>query len=220
VTRIKAISLVVPALVLAVMVLSVVTVANFSALSSQSGQIRDLIAQRHRSTQQQLDKTHKLATHANHTAKVAAHRTVVIYRTFAVHGIPLAGPGGRSGSRGERGFPGGRGPRGPAGTGARGPAGPTGATGGVGPTGKDGPGPTDAQLDAALMTFCGVGSCQGPAGPAGPTGPTGPSGDVGPAGPPGTSPTVTQVPPGDPNCPLGGALLTDAYGSTAYVCSA
>jgi hypothetical protein len=53
----------------------------------------------------------------------------------------------------------------------------------------------------------------------------GPKGDPGPTGPPGTdgadgvSPTVTQLPAGDPNCPAGGAAITDADGSTAYVCS-
>jgi hypothetical protein len=221
VTRIKAISFIVPCLMLAVTVLAVVAVQNYSTLSAQSGQIRGLIAQRHRSTQSQLDQNLLLATHANHTAKVAAHRTIVIYRTFAIHGIPLAGPGGKGGSPGRRGFPGRRGPVGPGGpAGARGPAGATGAAGGVGQTGNDGPGPTDSQLDAALMTFCGINPCQGPPGPAGPAGPAGPQGDVGPAGPAGTSPTVTPLAVGDPNCPLGGVAITDAAGTTGYVCSA
>jgi hypothetical protein len=35
----------------------------------------------------------------------------------------------------------------------------------------------------------------------------------------GTSPTVTQLPVGDSNCPNGGAAITDASRSTAYVCS-
>jgi hypothetical protein len=44
----------------------------------------------------------------------------------------------------------------------------------------------------------------------------------GPKGDPGTdglSPTVTQLRPGDANCPTGGAALEDASGSTAYVCN-
>lgn len=44
----------------------------------------------------------------------------------------------------------------------------------------------------------------------------------GPKGDPGTdgvSPTVTQLSPGDANCPTGGAALVDATGSTAYVCN-
>jgi hypothetical protein len=35
----------------------------------------------------------------------------------------------------------------------------------------------------------------------------------------GTSPTVVQLVPGDPNCPAGGAAVTDAAGSSAYICS-
>lgn len=44
----------------------------------------------------------------------------------------------------------------------------------------------------------------------------------GPKGDPGTdgvSPAVTQLSQGDANCPSGGAALTDASGSTAYVCN-
>jgi hypothetical protein len=44
----------------------------------------------------------------------------------------------------------------------------------------------------------------------------GPKGDPGLDG---VSPTVTQLSPGDANCPDGGAALTDASGSTAYVCN-
>ncbi len=56
----------------------------------------------------------------------------------------------------------------------------------------------------------------------------GQKGDPGTPGTPGTngtngaagfSPTVTQLPLGDPNCLAGGAAITDAAGSTAYVCS-
>jgi hypothetical protein len=35
----------------------------------------------------------------------------------------------------------------------------------------------------------------------------------------GKSPTVAQLATGDPNCPAGGAAITDAAGTTAYVCS-
>ncbi len=35
----------------------------------------------------------------------------------------------------------------------------------------------------------------------------------------GVSPTVAQLAAGDSNCPAGGAAITDAHGSTAFVCS-
>jgi hypothetical protein len=35
----------------------------------------------------------------------------------------------------------------------------------------------------------------------------------------GVSPTVAQLSPGDTNCPAGGAAITDANGTAAYVCS-
>ena len=41
----------------------------------------------------------------------------------------------------------------------------------------------------------------------------------GPPGTAGASPTVAQLTAGDPNCLAGGAAITDAAGSTAYVCS-
>jgi hypothetical protein len=44
----------------------------------------------------------------------------------------------------------------------------------------------------------------------------GPKGDPGLDG---VSPTVTQLSPGDANCPDGGAGLMDASGSTVYVCN-
>jgi hypothetical protein len=47
-------------------------------------------------------------------------------------------------------------------------------------------------------------------------GPPGPKGDPGADG---VSPTVTQLAAGDSNCSAGGAAITDAAGSTAYVCS-
>ncbi len=54
---------------------------------------------------------------------------------------------------------------------------------------------------------------------AGQRGPAGPAGTPGPDGPAGVSPTVAQLAPGDTHCPAGGAAITDAAGSTAYVCS-
>jgi len=47
----------------------------------------------------------------------------------------------------------------------------------------------------------------------------GQKGDTGPAGANGVSPTVAQLPAGDSRCPAGGAAITDANGSTAYVCN-
>lgn len=47
----------------------------------------------------------------------------------------------------------------------------------------------------------------------------GPKGDPGAPGANGVSPTVQQLPAGDPHCSAGGAAITDAKGSTAYVCS-
>jgi len=44
-------------------------------------------------------------------------------------------------------------------------------------------------------------------------------GQKGDTGAPGVSPTVTSVAVGDSHCPAGGAAITDAAGSTAYVCS-
>ena len=44
-------------------------------------------------------------------------------------------------------------------------------------------------------------------------------GTPGAPGAPGVSPTVAQLASGDPHCPSGGAAITDAAGSTAYVCS-
>jgi len=50
-------------------------------------------------------------------------------------------------------------------------------------------------------------------------GQTGATGQAGPAGPAGASPTVAQLAAGDSHCPSGGAAITDANGSTAYVCN-
>ena len=44
-------------------------------------------------------------------------------------------------------------------------------------------------------------------------------GQSGKNGADGKSPTVAQLGPGDANCSAGGAAITDAAGSTAYVCS-
>jgi hypothetical protein len=45
------------------------------------------------------------------------------------------------------------------------------------------------------------------------------AGPPGQPGAPGVSPTVTQLASGDVHCSAGGATITDAFGSTAYVCS-
>jgi len=47
----------------------------------------------------------------------------------------------------------------------------------------------------------------------------GDNGENGADGANGVSPTVSQLLEGDANCPTGGAALTDAFGSTAYVCN-
>jgi hypothetical protein len=47
----------------------------------------------------------------------------------------------------------------------------------------------------------------------------GQTGDAGAPGKNGVGPTVAQLSPGDSHCPAGGAAITDATGSTAYVCS-
>ena len=47
----------------------------------------------------------------------------------------------------------------------------------------------------------------------------GPQGDPGSPGTPGARPTVEQLSTGDAHCSGGGAAITDANGSTAYVCS-
>ncbi len=52
-----------------------------------------------------------------------------------------------------------------------------------------------------------------------PTGRTGRTATNGAPGQPGVSPTVTQLAVNDPNCPAGGAAITDAAQHTAYVCS-
>jgi hypothetical protein len=56
-------------------------------------------------------------------------------------------------------------------------------------------------------------------GPAGPQGPQGPKGATGPAGASGTGATVTSLPPGNANCPTGGASVTDGSGNTASACN-
>lgn len=47
----------------------------------------------------------------------------------------------------------------------------------------------------------------------------GPAGTNGTDGTNGVSPTVTQLDAGNANCPTGGAAITDANNSTAYVCN-
>jgi len=59
----------------------------------------------------------------------------------------------------------------------------------------------------------------GQQGPAGKDGKNGVDGKDGKDGVNGASPTVTQLLPMDSHCAAGGAAITDAAGSTAYVCS-
>lgn len=147
--------------------------------------------------------------------------------------------------QGDRGPIGERGPQGKTGPG--GPIGKTGKTGKTGPDGTDGrdgargPGPTTAQIAAAVDSWCGIDArCQGPQGaagapgkdgkdstvpgpqgPAGPAGkdstvpgPQGPQGPAGPAGPAGKDSTVPG-PKGDtgPTGPAGPAGKDGAAGS-------
>ena len=60
---------------------------------------------------------------------------------------------------------------------------------------------------------------QGQPGTNGTNGTDGTKGTNGTDGTNGVSPTVAQLAVGDVNCPAGGAAITDAAGSTAYVCS-
>lgn len=50
-------------------------------------------------------------------------------------------------------------------------------------------------------------------------GPAGADGEDGADGADGVSPTVARLAAGDPNCPAGGAAITDAAGTTAHVCN-
>ena len=59
----------------------------------------------------------------------------------------------------------------------------------------------------------------GERGPAGANGTNGTDGTNGTNGTNGVSPTVQQLAAGDAHCAAGGAAITDAAGSTAYVCS-
>ena len=114
-----------------------------------------------------------------------------------------AGPQGMTGPAGQQGPMGIPGPMGPSGVdglpGMQGPAGPAGATGATGPQGAAGP--------------------TGPQGPKGDTGSIGPQGPDGATGPAGQSVTLTQLAPGNLNCPNGGVAV-NAESGTAYVCSA
>ena len=66
----------------------------------------------------------------------------------------------------------------------------------------------------------GIQGIQGIQGLRGPAGANGANGSNGSNGSDGVSPTVTQLLPGDSNCPAGGAAITGAAGATAYVCNA
>ena len=65
----------------------------------------------------------------------------------------------------------------------------------------------------------GIQGPQGTQGPQGIPGTNGVDGSDGEDGEDGTGPTVAQLATGDATCPAGGAAITDAAGSTAYVCS-
>ena len=83
--------------------------------------------------------------------------------------------------------------------------------------GAMGLGPTDAQIATAVSDYCAMnGNC---AGPPGPMGDPGVAGSDGTNGIDGVSPTVSALPVGDPDCPLGGLSVTDAAGDVGYACN-
>lgn len=102
------------------------------------------------------------------------------------------GPSGAVGKPGATGTPGTDGKDGQDGaqgeTGAQGEQGPPGVKGDKGDPGADAPAPTQAQVDAAVASYCAAaaGNCVGPAGPQGPQGEKGEKGDTGPVCPEGT----------------------------------
>ena len=85
-------------------------------------------------------------------------------------------------------------------------------------------------IDPSLTTTCPKGwsplawNQSGPTGPkgdtglSGPAGPAGPAGSQGATGAAGTGAAVISVPAGDPNCPSGGASITDGNGNRTYAC--
>ena len=182
-------------------------------------------------------KNHVIAAHANHVSQVAAHRTIEI-----IHDVPglsrvISGPPGPPGVRGITGVgkTGQTGATGAAGASVTGPTGPTGPGGANvtaaeimqavqnycalsdGCIGAMGLGPTDAQIASAVAGYCQVnGNC---AGPPGPMGDPGVAGSDGTNGIDGVSPTVSALPIGSSQCPLGGALITDASGDAVPVCN-
>ena len=213
-------------------------------LVSQANRQKQLTAQ----DQRLAAGNHLTATHSNHVAAVAAHRTIEI-----IHDVPglsrvitlegrsgKSGPPGPPGVRGITGVAGQRGATGAAGASVTGPTGPTGpgGPGGANATaaeimqavqnycalsdgciGAMGLGPTDAQIASAVAGYCQVnGNC---AGPPGPMGDPGVAGSDGTNGIDGVSPIVTQLPAGSSQCPLfGGALITDGLGDPPVaVCS-
>ena len=81
--------------------------------------------------------------------------------------------------------------------------------------------PASEQCSSSLeteITFNQKGQ-KGDPGTAGTPGAKAPDGTNGTNGTNGMSPTVQQLAVGDPNCAAGGAAITDAAGTTAYVCS-
>lgn len=114
------------------------------------------------------------------------------------------GEPGRQGPQGETGATGAPGATGPAGArGLAGSPGADGATGADGAQGAPGPGPTDAQVAAAVSAYCAArGECMGSPGAEGgqgAPGPSGPPGEPGPACPDGYSPAPVNVAAFDEN---------------------
>lgn len=102
---------------------------------------------------------------------------VVNYCAIGGRCVGPTGPQGERGEIGPIGLQGEPGPQGPAGepgtdgadgaTGPQGPPGPAGAAGPTGPQGEPGPGPTEAQIAAAISDYCAAAGCVGPQGPQG-----------------------------------------------------
>lgn len=77
--------------------------------------------------------------------------------------------------------------------------------GSPGPSGAAGPGPSDAQIAAAVNAWESGHPVVAPSGPAGPTGPSGPAGDAGPTGPSGAAGSQGPAGPTGPAGPSGPA---------------
>lgn len=141
----------------------------------------------------ELDAAEAAATENRERCEQAVGCTPAPVPTAGPRGLPgesVTGPPGPAGEPGRT-VVGPRGPRGFTGLdgaeGVAGPAGPAGRDGAdstvagpkgdQGQQGERGPGPTDAQVAAAVEAWCTArGDCAGPVGPAGPAGPQGPPG--------------------------------------------